>query len=82
MRLTLESWRLTVEPWRLTVKPWKFTMGPWRVSWSVGEDSHHFAEEPDPDLHQSEKADPDPSIKGKSRIGTGCADVMRIRNIA
>jgi hypothetical protein len=69
LRFTLEPRRLAIELWRLTGKPWKFTMEPWRVSRPVGADSHHFAKEPDPDLHQSErKIRIRISNKGKSRI--------------
>jgi hypothetical protein len=33
-------------------------MKPWRVDRLVVADSHHFAEEQDPDPHLSEKSDP------------------------
>jgi len=40
---------------------------PWKVGRPIVEDLHHFDDEKDLDLHQSEKSDPDP-IKVKRGI--------------
>jgi hypothetical protein len=45
-----------MEAWRLKMKPWSLK-GIYRP---VVVDSHHFKHELKPDLHYSEKLDPDP----------------------
>jgi hypothetical protein len=54
----MELWRLKVEPWR-ACRP-------------IVEDLHHFDDEKDLDLHQSEKSDPD-SIKVNGELDPGSA---------
>ncbi len=56
------SKQISGEPWKLTVEAWRLKMDPWRVYRLVVTNSHHFDEEqdPDPNMHLSEKLDTDP----------------------
>jgi hypothetical protein len=56
--------------WTLTVETWRLNIEPGRVCRPLLAGSYHFDEELDKDPHQSEKSDPDPLRREKSRCET------------